>query len=81
MSISNLSAKSLKRAATIKAKIEQLESELDSILGGSSSAAPKTKVKKAPLKRGRKKMSAAGRKRIAEAQKRRWKAQKASKAS
>ena len=65
-SIANLSAKQLRRAAAIKDKIQSLESKLSHILG--SSAKPVAVA--APKKR--RKMSAAGRARIAAAQKARW---------
>jgi hypothetical protein len=60
--ISNLSAEQLRHAATIKDQIEGLQSELDGLLGSSS---PATGT-------GRRGMSAAGRARIAAAQKARW---------
>jgi hypothetical protein len=65
-SIASLSAKQLRRAADIKDKIQSLEKELEQILG--SSIEPATPA--APKKR--RKMSAAGRARIAAAQKARW---------
>lgn len=66
----NLTAAQLKKAANITEKIEKLNAELAEILGGSVSVSA-TKV---PGKRGPKKggMSAAGRARIAAAQKARW---------
>jgi hypothetical protein len=65
-SIANLSAQQLRRAADIKDKIQSLENELHRILG--SSVKPAAAV--APKKR--RKMSAAGRAKIAAAQKARW---------
>jgi hypothetical protein len=63
--IASLSSKQLRRAADIKDKIQSLQHELNRVLGGSNSAPTGA----APQKR---KMSAAGRARIAAAQKARW---------
>jgi hypothetical protein len=65
-SIASLSAKQLRRAADIKDKIQSLEKELEQILGSSIEPAAPAAPKK------RRKMSAAGRARIAAAQKARW---------
>jgi hypothetical protein len=62
--LSNVSVRSLKKAIKIKAKLESLQARLEGILGGSGTASLVS-----PAKRG---ISAAGRKRIAAAQKRRW---------
>jgi len=61
----NLSVAKLKRLATLKAKIERLQSQLEAVAGNASSA---------PAKRGRKrrKMSAAARRKISQAAKARW---------
>jgi hypothetical protein len=59
----NLSASQLRRAADIKDKIESLQSEFARLLGGTEGGA-------APRKRRR--MSAAGRARIAAGQRARW---------
>src|SRR5579862_3970260 len=64
-SITNLSIKQLLHAASIKGKIQSLEKELLKLLGSNGST-----PKHAPKKR--RKMSAAGRARIAAAQKARW---------
>jgi hypothetical protein len=61
-SLSNVGAGELRRAAKLKEKITKLTKELDAILGGSSSTAPRKKHK----------MSAAGRAAIRAAQKARW---------
>jgi len=61
--MTNLSGSQLRRAANIKDEIEALQSELARLLGGTNEAV-------APRKR--RKMSAAGRARIAAAQKARW---------
>ena len=59
----NLTSKQLRRAATIKEKIQVLERQLSRLLGtGEASATP----------RKRRRMSAAGRARIAAAQRARW---------
>jgi hypothetical protein len=63
-SLSQLTTIQLRHAADIKEKIEALNKELASILGASTPAPAKT-----PKKRG---MSAAGRARVAAAQKARW---------
>ena len=65
-SITNLSAQQLRRAANIKDKIQSLENELGRILGASTK--PITAV--APKKK--RKMSAAGRAKIAAAARARW---------
>jgi hypothetical protein len=72
-SIASLSAKQLRRAADIKDKIQSLEKELGQILGSSTKPAAPAAPKK------RRKMSAAGRARIAAAQKARWAKIKAAK--
>ena len=72
-SIASLSAKQLRRAADIKDKIQSLEKELEQILGSS------TKLPAPAAPRKRRKMSAAGRARIAAAQKARWAKIKAAK--
>jgi len=74
-SIANLSAKQLRRAAAIKDKIQSLENKLSHILGSPAKVA----VEAAPKKR-RHKMSAAGRAKIAAAQKARWAKTKGQKA-
>jgi hypothetical protein len=71
LSITNLSAQQLRRAADIKDKIQSLQNELEKIVG-SSSITPSAGRKKS-------KMSAAGRARIAAAQKARWAKIKAAK--
>jgi hypothetical protein len=71
MDISNLTSKQLNEAANLVEKIEALNAELSELLSSSDSAA------KIPGKRGPKKeMSAAGKARIAEAQRKRWAKQK-----
>ena len=61
--ISNLSAEQFRRAATIKDQIDSLQSELDRLLGSSSSTTSGS---------GRRTMSASARAKIAAAQKARW---------
>lgn len=58
-----LSVSELKRALTLREKIEKLQAELTKVLGGGTSA---------PAKPGKRTMSAAGRAAIAAAQKARW---------
>jgi hypothetical protein len=65
-SIASLSAQELRRAADIKDKIQSLEKELEQILGSS------TKPVTAAAPKKRRKMSTAGRARIAAAAKARW---------
>jgi hypothetical protein len=72
-SIASLSAKQLRRAADIKDKIQSLEKELEQILSFSIKPAAPAATRK------RRKMSAAGRARIAAAQKARWAKIKAAK--
>ena len=67
-SLSNVSVRDLKKAIRIKAKLEALQAQLDGILGKSGPASSVS-----TQKRG---MSAAGRKRIVAAQKKRWAKQK-----
>lgn len=74
----NLSASQLRRAATLQEKIEDMQQELAALLGSSGSAPAKRGRKPAaaagedkPAKR-KSGISAAGRKRIAAAQKARW---------
>jgi len=72
-SIASLSAQQLRRAADIKDKIQSLEKELEQILG----SATESVIAAVPKKR--RKMSAAGRARIAAAAKARWAKVKAAK--
>src|SRR5437764_1035689 len=65
--LSSLSSAQLRSAADIKDQIETLNKELGSLLGGSSSTAAKSSVPK-----GKRKMSAGARAKIAAAQKARW---------
>ncbi len=64
----NLSSSQLRKAASLQDKIEALQKELASLLGSPSSGGTVRK---------RRKMSAAARKRIADAQRARWAKQKA----
>lgn len=73
-SIINLSAQQLRRAAAIKEQIQSLENELGRIFGSSTKPVAVAVV---PMKR--RKMSAAGRARIAAAAKARWAKVKAAK--
>lgn len=68
MSMSNLTPKQLRKAASLKEQISKLQNQLASLLGG---AAPAAKAA-APAGRKRRKFSAAGIARIRAAQKARW---------
>ena len=68
MSIANLSVQTLRQAADLKEKIESLHKQLAGILGSTAKPAS-TPAAKLPKKKG---MSAAGRARVAAAQKARW---------
>jgi hypothetical protein len=72
--IDNLSSAQLRRAANIKDKIAALQSEFSKMLGSSAPAS-----KKAAPRKKRRGMSAAGRAKIAAAQRARWAKQKAAK--
>jgi hypothetical protein len=64
--LTSLSPQQLRRAATIKEQIQSLENELGRILGDSTKSVAAVAPKK------KRKMSAAGRAKIAAAQKARW---------
>ncbi|MCX6851721.1 MAG: hypothetical protein NTY98_22700 [Verrucomicrobia bacterium] len=71
-----LSSSQLRRAAALQEKIEGLQQELAQLLGGSSkSSAASTPAGEKPAKKKRV-MSAAARKKIADAQRKRWAKQK-----
>ena len=72
----SLSSSQLRRAAALQEKIEGLQNELAQLLGGSakSSSASSSATEK-PAKKKRV-MSAAARKKIADAQRKRWAKQK-----
>jgi hypothetical protein len=65
-SVYDLSLVQLRRAVEIREKIASLEAELTKLMGGVAGTKP------VAARRGRRKMSAAGRAAIAAAQKRRW---------
>jgi hypothetical protein len=73
MSIINLTPKQLRRAASIKETIEELQNELNKLVGGSTTLAKTAKPKR--------RMSAAGRARIRAAANARWAKVKGSKRS
>jgi hypothetical protein len=70
------SVSQLKQALKIAEKLEAMEAELASILGESSTSPKAKKGPGRPPKKAKRTMSQEGRKRIAEAQKARWAAQK-----
>ena len=65
----NLTVAQLHKVVAIKERIEELQSELDAIVGGVSTSAD---ALAASPGRGRRRLSPAARARIAAAQKRRW---------
>ena len=83
--MNDLTSKQLRKAADIKDKIDALQDQLSKLLGGSSNgvatgrrgrtAAKTTSAK--PVKRGRRKMSAAAKARLSAMAKARWKKAKA----
>jgi hypothetical protein len=73
----NLTSKQLRQAADLKEKITALEQEFATILGGNGNGTPSPFNAPKPSKK--KGMSAAGRARIAAAQKARWAKVKAAK--
>src|ERR1017187_6902392 len=82
--ILELTSAQLKQAADIKEKIEALNQELNALLGGASApvAAPvETYVESVSLFTRKRVMSAAGKARIAAAQRARWAKVKAGKAA
>lgn len=80
-SFGSLTPQQLRKAATLKEKIEALEKELSALLGGGSQ--PSVKAKAGGKKKGSSKrvLSPEGRARIIAAQKRRWKNTAAKKAA
>ena len=79
--IQNLTAQQLRRAADLQEKIEKLNRELQSILGGGGNGVPSPFVRRGrppgngrgkTAGTGRRKMSAAGRAAIAAAARARW---------
>jgi hypothetical protein len=80
MGITNISASGLRKAAAIKDKIEELQSELEKLFGSGGNGVGNGRT--APHADGRKKkrtMSAAARAKIGAAQRARWAKQKAGK--
>ncbi len=70
MSLINLSVQQLRQAASLKEQIEALEKELSQVLGSPTKSVAVKPTHRAPKKKGG--MSAAGKARIAAAQKLRW---------
>ena len=81
--LASLTAKQLKKAAVLRERIDRLETELNKILtvGGSPVSATTRGKRKAPAKpkvtKKKRRMSAAGRARIAAAARARWAKRKA----
>jgi hypothetical protein len=73
--LTGLSAKQLRRAATLRERIDGLEKQLATLLGAPAPAAPAAK----PAGKPKRKMTAAARAKIAAAQKRRWAKHRAAK--
>jgi hypothetical protein len=71
--IQNISSSQLRKAAAIKDRIDALQTELNKIFASSGV------LKETPAPRQKRKISAAGKARIAEAQRKRWAKQKAGK--
>ena len=70
--IQNISSAQLRKVVAIKERIEQLESELEALVGGDSAPAVVTRGPGRPKGTGRRKMSPAAKARIAAAQRARW---------
>lgn len=71
----SLTSAQLRKAVTLTEKIEELQAELASILGGSAKPAKKERKERAP-KKGKRTMSPEAREKIAAAQRKRWAATK-----
>jgi hypothetical protein len=71
MNITNLTPQQLRKAADIQERIQSLQSELNSILGGGEASTP-AQATEPPTKPKKRKMSAAGRAAIAAAARARW---------
>jgi hypothetical protein len=76
LSLSDISAPQLRKAAAIKEKIDQLQKELNQLLG-SEKLSPSEAFARRNGTRPRRRMNAAARKKIAEAARLRWKKAKA----
>ena len=74
ITLTQLSPSTLRKAADIQEKIQNLQKELDHILGADGVSSPSTVVSS---RRGRRKLSAAGLANIRAAQKARWAARRA----
>ena len=80
-SIIGLSPKALRKAANLQEKIQKLQKKLNQILGGEVPSPVKSTPAPKKRKKGRKKMSAAAKAKMAALMKARWaKAKKAGKA-
>ena len=76
-----ISLEHLKEAVHIKESIATLEARLENILSGVASSVSTVVEKILPVKRGRRKMTASARAKIAEAQRARWARQKGTSAA
>jgi hypothetical protein len=73
INIQNLTSSQLRKVITIKERIEGLEADLNALVGGSNdSPVVATRGPGRPKGKGRRKMSAAAKARIAAAQRARW---------
>jgi hypothetical protein len=76
-SLAEVSARDLRKAAALKERIEELQSELNSLLGAGGGTSARAASEGAP-RRGRRRMSAEAKARLAAIAKARWKKAKAS---
>lgn len=75
--LAEVSARDLRKAAALKERIEELQSELNRLLGAGGGTSGRASSAGAPGS-GRRRMSAAARARLAEIARARWKKAKAS---
>lgn len=71
-----LSSSQLRRAAALQEKIEDIQQELAQLLGGSSKSSAKSSATADKPAKKKRVMSASARKKIADAQRKRWAKQK-----
>jgi len=75
--LAEVSARDLRKAAALKERIEELQSELSRLLGSGGGASGGRLTSTVSSGRGRRRMSAAARARLAEIARARWKKAKA----